>query len=73
MMAPPDETLKEKEAKGTLLYCIDVSGSMGSTVQVPELQSELLSGSNVGNTSKFVTARSIHSTHPHICRNFAEE
>ncbi len=38
ILAPPDPQLGEKQAKGMLLYCIDVSGSMGSTVHMPELQ-----------------------------------
>ncbi len=40
MVAPPDVTLEEKQAKGMLVFCVDVSGSMASTVAVPELQSE---------------------------------
>ncbi len=38
ILAPPDPQLGEKQAKGMLLYCIDVSGSMGSTVHMPQLQ-----------------------------------
>ena len=45
ILAPPDASLEEKQAKGMLVYCVDVSGSMGSTVHIPELQSKLQSGS----------------------------
>ena len=41
ILAPPDANLEEKQAKGMLVYCVDVSGSMGSTVHIPELQSKL--------------------------------
>ena len=34
-----------------LVYCVDVSGSMGSTVHIPELQSKLQSGSVGGGMS----------------------
>ena len=37
MVAPPEGSL-EQQSKGVILYCIDVSTSMGSTFRIPSLQ-----------------------------------
>lgn len=37
MMAPPEGS-SEQQSKGVMVYCIDVSTSMGSTFRIPSLQ-----------------------------------
>ena len=47
MLEPANAATAEAETKGMLLYCIDISGSMSSTVRTPNLQGEYINCSFV--------------------------
>lgn len=43
LLIPPNPTTASEMTQGLLVYCIDVSGSMGTRVHVPESQGAWLS------------------------------
>ena len=46
-VATGETTPEKKESKGMVVYCMDISGSMGCTVRMPELQGIDQSENNV--------------------------